>query len=40
MYGTGDFSEAIGIYEELIKSAPRDAIALNNLGAALSKLGD
>lgn len=35
----GDYSEAIGIYEELIRSAPRDAIALNNLGAALSKLG-
>jgi len=35
----GDYSEAIGIYEELIRSTPRDAIALNNLGAALSKLG-
>ncbi len=35
----GDYSEAIGLYEDLISSAPRDAVALNNLGAALSRLG-
>jgi Flp pilus assembly protein TadD len=35
----GEYSEAIGFYQDLIKIAPRHVVALNNLGAALSKLG-
>jgi tetratricopeptide (TPR) repeat protein len=35
----GDYSEAIGFYEDLIRIAPRHVAALNNLGAALTKLG-
>ena len=35
----GAYSEAISFYEELLKIAPRQIVALNNLGAALSKLG-
>ncbi len=35
----GAYSEAIGFYQDLIRIAPRHVVALNNLGAALSKLG-
>ena len=35
----GAYAEAIDIYQRLIKVDPRHAAALNNLGAALSKLG-
>jgi tetratricopeptide (TPR) repeat protein len=35
----GEYAEAIEIYQDLTKIAPRDAIALNNLGAALSGIG-
>jgi tetratricopeptide (TPR) repeat protein len=35
----GAYSEAIGLYQDLIKIAPRHVAAFNNLGAALSKLG-
>jgi tetratricopeptide (TPR) repeat protein len=35
----GLYAEAVAAYQELIKIAPRHAVALNNLGAALSKLG-
>jgi tetratricopeptide (TPR) repeat protein len=35
----GAYSEAIGFYQDLIRIAPRHVAALNNLGAALSKLG-
>lgn len=33
------YSEAINCYEELLQSDPRHAVAHNNLGVALSKLG-
>lgn len=36
---SGALSEAIGLYEELLAISPRDAVALNNLGAALSRSG-
>jgi tetratricopeptide (TPR) repeat protein len=35
----GAYSEAISFYEDLIRIAPRHAVAYNNLGAALCKLG-
>jgi tetratricopeptide (TPR) repeat protein len=35
----GAYSEAIGFYQELIRISPRHVAAVNNLGAALSKLG-
>jgi tetratricopeptide (TPR) repeat protein len=35
----GAYSEAIGFYEDLIRIVPRHAVAYNNLGAALCKLG-
>lgn len=35
----GAYSEAIDFYQDLIRFEPRHAVALNNLGAALSKLG-
>ena len=35
----GAYPEAIGFYQDLIGIAPRNLVALNNLGAALSKLG-
>jgi tetratricopeptide (TPR) repeat protein len=35
----GAYSEAIGSYQDLIRIAPGHVVALNNLGAALSKLG-
>jgi tetratricopeptide (TPR) repeat protein len=35
----GAYAEAIGFYEELIGIVPRHAVAYNNLGAALCKLG-
>jgi tetratricopeptide (TPR) repeat protein len=35
----GAYSDAIGFYQDLIRIAPRHVVALNNLGAALSKLG-
>ncbi len=35
----GAYAEAIDIYQRLIKLDPRHAAALNNLGAALSKVG-
>jgi len=35
----GAYSEAVGFYQDLIKIAPRHVAALNNLGAALAKLG-
>jgi tetratricopeptide (TPR) repeat protein len=35
----GAYSEAIGFYQDLIKIAPHHVAALNNLGAALAKLG-
>jgi tetratricopeptide (TPR) repeat protein len=35
----GAYSEAIDFYQDLIRIAPRHVVALNNLGAALSKLG-
>lgn len=35
----GDYSEAIGYYQDVVKSAPRNVAAVNNIGAALSKLG-
>jgi tetratricopeptide (TPR) repeat protein len=35
----GAYSEAIGFYEDFIRIAPRHAVAYNNLGAALYKLG-
>jgi tetratricopeptide (TPR) repeat protein len=34
-----EYAEAIRIYEDLIKIDPRHAAGLNNLGAALSKMG-
>jgi tetratricopeptide (TPR) repeat protein len=35
----GAYSEAIGFYQDLIRISPRHVAAINNLGAALSKLG-
>jgi tetratricopeptide (TPR) repeat protein len=35
----GAYSEAIDFYRDLVRIAPRHVVALNNLGAALSKLG-
>jgi tetratricopeptide (TPR) repeat protein len=35
----GAYAEAIGFYEDLIEIAPRHAVANNNIGAALYKLG-
>jgi tetratricopeptide (TPR) repeat protein len=35
----GAYSEAIGFYEDFIRITPRHAVAYNNLGAALYKLG-
>jgi tetratricopeptide (TPR) repeat protein len=35
----GDYTEAITCYEDLIRLNPRHAVALNNLGATLFKLG-
>jgi tetratricopeptide (TPR) repeat protein len=35
----GAYAEAIGFYEDLIRKVPRHAVAHNNLGAALCKLG-
>jgi tetratricopeptide (TPR) repeat protein len=35
----GAYSEAIDFYRDLIRIAPRHVVALNNLGAALTKLG-
>jgi tetratricopeptide (TPR) repeat protein len=36
---TGAYAEAVDYYQELVELEPRHAVAINNLGAALSKLG-
>jgi Flp pilus assembly protein TadD len=38
-FAEGDFAEAVDLYQRLVELEPRHADALNNLGAAVCKLG-